>query len=98
MQHGGKLETFPFCCTLFIKKKATREKLPQINNKYGSRPKDFHRDKDTSGYGTPKSTFQWHNIKVNSVRFNDTYNYIDTQENTNASTIFVNATYEHLSV
>ena len=36
------------------------------------------------GYGTPKSTFQCHNMKVNSVRFNDTYSYINTQENTNA--------------
>ena len=98
MQHGGKLEIFPFCGTLFIKKKATRENLPQINNKYGSIPKEFHRDKDTPGYGTPKSTFQCHNMKVNSVRFNDTYNYINTQENTDASTIFVNATDEHLSL
>ena len=39
MQHDDKLETCPLRGPLFIKKKSTGKKLPQINHKHGSRPK-----------------------------------------------------------
>ena len=41
MHHDGKLETFTFCGPLLIKKKATRENILQINNNYGSIPKEI---------------------------------------------------------
>ena len=47
MQHYVALDNFPFRGLLYIHAKSPREQLLQNNHKYGSRPKDFNKNKDT---------------------------------------------------
>ena len=68
----------------------------QIHHKHGTRQKYSNKDTDTSGSGTPKTTFQHHQPKVNQVQLNEPYEYINTRDNTNEYTPLVNETDEHL--
>ena len=97
MQHYSKLETCPFRGPFLINKNDTREHTIQIKHKHGYRPKEFNNDTDTSGSGSPKSTFQHYQTKVNSVQFNDIYDYINTRDTNNEPTPLINTTDERLT-
>ena len=72
------------------------EQIFQINHKHCFIPKCFNKNTDTARYGPPKAIFQRHQPTVNSVRFNDPYDSINTRDNTNDPTPLVHATGEYL--
>ena len=87
IQHDGKLENCSFRGTLYIKKKATRKKLPQKNHKHGSWTKDFNKNTDTSNNtGTPYAIISCHLPKANSVWFEDPYDHINPMDNNHEDT------------
>ena len=62
---------------LYIHAKAPREQLLQKNYKHGLRPKDFNKNKDTPKItGSLQQTIPRTRPKINSVRFEDPYDYI----------------------
>ena len=77
MRHYGKLENCPFRVPLFIKKNAAREQLLQNNHTNVSRPKYFNKNTDTSSSDPLKARIARHQLKINSVRFKDTYDHIN---------------------
>ena len=86
----------PFPRSLIHQENTSREQLLKINHEHGSRPKEFTKDSDISGSGTPKSTFKHHQPKVNPVHFNFPYEFINTRDNTNGPTPLVNETDENI--
>ena len=72
--------------TLFINKRASREKLLQNNHKNGSLPKYFNKNTDTSKTTPLQATIDLHEPKVNSVHFEDPYENINSMYNTHDET------------
>ena len=70
---------------------ASREELLHNNQRKGSRPKYFNKDTDTSRPDRTKSTIDRHQTKINSVRFEDPNNQINTMDNTNDGTQIIYA-------
>ena len=81
MKNDRKLETCHFRLPLFLNKKPVWEQLFQKNHKNGSWPKDFNRNTDTYNTSTPQDTIYFHWPKVNSVRFEEPYEYINPMSN-----------------
>ena len=67
---------------MFYRENSSREQLPQKNHKYGSRPKDFNKNTDTSNASPPKATIALHWPKLNSVCFEYPYVHINRMNNT----------------
>ena len=81
---------------MFAKKKAARKQTLKKNHKLGSRTKYFNNNIETSISGSPKATFVGYKPKVNSVRFVDQYDHINTTENTNDANRLVNSHKEQI--
>ena len=81
--------------TLFIKKKESRELLPQNNHRNGSRPKGFNKNIDSSISALPKAKNVRHKPKVDSVCFDDTHGHINIMENANDYTHIIDVHEEH---
>ena len=96
MQYGGKLETCHFRGPFFINKKVSIEQLLQNNHNHGSGPKDFNKNIEISWSGPPKHTFVQHKPQVNSVRFLNPYDHINTMESNNDSTHLSNSYEKHI--
>ena len=87
MNYDGTLERCPFRGLLYINKNALREKLPYNNQKLGSRPKYFHKNKDRSkNTGPPQAKIPHPRPKANSVQFEDPYYHIHHIKNNNENT------------
>ena len=77
---------------MFKKENSRREQHLKFNHRHGSRKKEFNKNTDISGSGTPKATFQCHQPKLITVHLNDRHEYINTRDNNNEPTHPVNAT------
>ena len=97
MQHEGKPETCPFFATFLINKKATGGQLLKINHKHGYIPKYSNKYNNKTGSVPPKSKFQHHQSKVILFLFNDTYDSINTRDNTHEYTPLVSVNDEHIT-
>ena len=90
-----KIGSITFQGSIFIKKKAEIDHLPQNNHKHGSRPKDFNNKFDNSISSPPRDITYRHKPKVNSVRFEYPYNHINTMENNNNDNHLIDAHDDH---
>ena len=87
MQSDVTLYNCPFRGPLYIHKNSPREQLLHNNHKFGSRPKDFNKNKYTSKNTCPtQAKFARPRPKMNSVQFDDPYDRINPTENTHEYT------------
>ena len=92
MQYGRILENCPLRGSFYIHTKAPIKQLLQNNRKYGSRPKDFNKNKDTSKNIDPyQAKISRTRPKVNSFRFDDPYEHIHHMKNTYEDTHLIDA-------
>ena len=74
------MKTCPFWGPLIIKNNVSREQLLQNNHKYGSIPKDFNNNIYKSISSPTKTKNASYKHKLNSVRFEEPYNHINTMD------------------